>query len=65
MKKKELKEIAKKIAKAELVVQTTDDKKLKKKAEEEIMELSGHVKSLDDILLIDEMVQDILTQQKI
>lgn len=63
MKKKELKELAKKIAKAELIIQTTNDKKLKKKAEEEIVELSGHVKCLDDILLVDEMVQDIIAQK--
>lgn len=62
MKKKELKNLAQKIAKAERIVQTNDDPKAVKKAEQEIMELSGHVESIEDMVIIDEMVQDLLNK---
>ena len=62
MKKKELKNLAQKIAKAERIVQTSDDPKKVKKAEQEIMELSGHVESIEDMIIIDEMVQDLLNE---
>lgn len=63
MKKKELKNLAKKIADAEYIIQTSDDQKKVVKAQQEIFELSGHVQSLDDITVIDELVQEILSQK--
>ena len=60
MKKKEQKALAQKIAKYELIVQTSDDKKKVRDAQDKIMELSGKVETLDDIAAIDEMVQEIL-----
>lgn len=60
MKTKELKNLAKKIANAELVVQTSEDPQAVRKAQNQIMELSSHVHCLDDITTIDEMVQEIL-----
>ena len=60
MKTKELKNLAKKIANAELVVQTSEDPQAVRKAQNQIMELSSNVHSLDDIITIDEMVQEIL-----
>ena len=60
MKKKEQKALAQKIAKYELIVQTSDDKKRIHDAQDKIMELSGRVETLDDIAAIDEMVQEIL-----
>lgn len=60
MKRKELKELAKKIAKAELIIQRDEDPKQVQQAKDEIMKLSGHVDSLEDIMLMDEFVQDIL-----
>lgn len=61
MKKKEMKEVAKKIAKLELIIQdplsTTE---AKKKAEKEIMNISFNVGNLSDLDSIDEMVQEIL-----
>lgn len=60
MKTKELKNLAKKIANAELIVQTSEDPQAVRKAQNQIMELSSHVYSLDDITTIDEMVQEIL-----
>lgn len=60
MKKKEQKALAQKIAKYELIVQTSSDKKQVRDAQDKIMELSGKVETLDDIAAIDEMVQEIL-----
>lgn len=60
MKRKELKELAKKIAKAELIIQRNEDPKQVQQAKDEIMKLSGHVDGLEDIMLMDEFVQDIL-----
>lgn len=60
MKKKEQKALAQKIAKYELIVQTSTDKKQIRDAQDKIMDLSGRVETLDDIAAIDEMVQEIL-----
>ena len=60
MKKKEQKALAQKIAKYELIVQTSDDKKRVRDAQDKVIELSGKVETLDDIAAIDEMVQEIL-----
>lgn len=60
MKRKELKKLAEKIAKNELIIQTSDDEKAIKRAENEILELSGHVTSLENMTAIDEIVQEIL-----
>lgn len=61
MKKKELKNLAQKIAKAERVIQSPDSTTVEKsKAEQEIMTLSSHVDKLEDMIIIDEMVQEIL-----
>ena len=60
MKKKELKNIAQKIAKAEMIIQNSDDPKVVAKAEQQIIELSGMAKTIEDMCAIDEMVQEIL-----
>ena len=60
MKKKEQKALAQKIAKYELIIQTSQDKKQVRDAQDKIIELSGKVETLDDIAAIDEMVQEIL-----
>ena len=60
MKRKELKNIAKKIAQAEHIIQTSDNQDEIQRAQMEIMTLSSHVDSLDDITIIDEMVQELL-----
>ena len=58
MKQKELKALAKKIAKYEFIIQTSDDKKAVRDAQDAIMDLSGKVSSLEDIVIIDELVQE-------
>ena len=60
MKKKELKNLAQKIAKYECIIQSSDDKKLVHQAEEEIMRLSSSVDSLEDMVAIDELVMELL-----
>ena len=60
MKQKEIKNLAQKIAKYERIIQTSDDKKLVRQAEEEIMKLSSSVTSLDDMVAIDEAVMELL-----
>lgn len=60
MKQKELKNLAKKIAKAESDRYHAKTEEEVKAAEEEIYRLSGKVSSLEDIVLIDEYVQEIL-----
>ena len=60
MKQKEIKNLAQKIAKYERIVQTSDDKKTVRQAQEKIMELTSSVTSLDDMVAIDEVVMELL-----
>lgn len=63
MKKKELKSLAKRIADAEFIIQTSSDKKEINEAKKTVIELSKHAIDLEDIILLDDMVQDILSQK--
>lgn len=63
MKKKELKNLAKRIADAEFIIQTSSDKKEINEAKNKIMELSNHAIDLEDMMVLDELVQDILSQK--
>lgn len=60
MKQKELKNLAKKIAKYEQIIQNSTDEDEVRKAEQAIMAISGSVHSLEDMMIIDELVQDLL-----
>lgn len=60
MKQKEIKNLAQKIAKYERIVQTSDDNKVVRQAQEKIMELTSGVTSLDDMIAIDEAVMELL-----
>ena len=60
MKRKELKNLAEKIAKQEYVIQTSDDSAAVQAAQEEIMRLSSRVHDFQDIDTIDEIVQELL-----
>ena len=64
MKNKERKNLANKIAKAEWIIQNSNDLQEVKKAEAEIFNLSSHVDKLEDMTIIDEMVQEILSSKK-
>ena len=60
MKKKELKQLASKIAKCEYIIQTSSDKSAIRRAQDDILTLSGQVDRLEDMVIIDEYVQDTL-----
>ena len=63
MKRKELKNLAKKIAEAELNLQaakTSDEEHL---IEEQILFLSSRVTNLLDMIVLDDMVQELLSKQ--
>lgn len=60
MKRKEIKNLAQKIAKFEKIIQTSSDKKEIANAEKEIMKLSSCVDSLEDMIAVDEIVMEIL-----
>ena len=60
MKKKELQNLAKKIAKCEIIIQTSNDAAQIQKAQNEIMHLSSMVHDFEEIDSLDEMVQEIL-----
>ena len=62
MKKKEIKNLATKIAKYERIIQTSSNEKVVRQAEEEIMRLSSSVDSLDDMIAIDELVMEMLEE---
>ena len=62
MKRKELKNLAEKIAKQQYIIQTSNDNVAVQAAQEEIMRLSSRVHDFQDIDLIDEMVQDLLSK---
>lgn len=62
MKRKEIKNLAQKIVKYEKILQSTNDMAERAKAEAQIMELSSHVYSLEDMMAIDEMVQDLMSK---
>ena len=63
MKKKELKNLAKRIADAEFIIQTSSDKKEINQAKNTVVELSNHAIDLDDLVILDEMIQEILSQK--
>lgn len=62
MKKKELRNLATKIAKLEKIIQSSDDKDEISKAENEIIKVSSSVKSLEDMMAIDEIVMELLAK---
>lgn len=62
MKKKELKNLAKKIASCEYILQTSDDNYEKDQARDEIMKISSGIHSFEDLDMIDEMVQELLAK---
>ena len=60
MKQKEIKNLAKKIAQQEMIIQKSTDMSEKARAEAEIMKLSACVKSIEDMVALDEAIQDLL-----
>ena len=62
MKKKELKNLAKKIAEGEYILQTSIDEDEKQQARDEILRISSGIHSFDDLDLLDELVQENLNK---
>lgn len=62
MKRKEILNLAKKIAQQEIILQNSKDTKEKSQAEAEIMKLCASVKSIDDMVEVDDAVQEILSK---
>ena len=60
MKQKEIKNLAKKIAQQEKILQTSTDSHEKARAEQEIIKLSACVKSIEEMVALDEAIQDLL-----
>ena len=60
MKKKELKNLAKKIAQCEYVIANSKNESDIEIAREEIMRLSSKIHDFQDLDLIDELVQELL-----
>ena len=63
MKKKDIKKFAKKIAKLETIIQNSTDNDEIHMAMNEILTLSGNIKSIVDLEAIDEAVQEILQSE--
>lgn len=58
MKKKELKNLAVQIARAERTLQTSSDTQELANAQTEILRLSRRVTSLEDLMLLDDLIQE-------
>lgn len=61
MKKKDLKVLAKKIAHQEYIIQHSSSPEEIKEAKETILTLTGSVVSITDVMLLDDLIQDYLT----
>lgn len=63
MTKKELKKMAKELARLENILKTTDDSDTRYHTEQEIMTLTNKVENLEDMVVLDEMVMTLLEQK--
>ena len=63
MTKKELKKMAKELARLEYILKTTDDSDTRYHTEQEIMTLTNKVEDLEDMVMLDEMVMTLLEQE--
>ena len=62
MKRKELKNFAKQIVEAEKIIEANEDKQKVYQAQQKVMDITNRLNSLDDILLLDELVQEIMNK---
>lgn len=60
MKKKEIASLAKRIAKAEKIIQEDADSQAVYEAKNTVMDLMERINDSEDMLMLDEMVQEIL-----
>lgn len=64
MTKKELKKMAKELARLETLLKTTNDSEVKYRTEQEIMNLTNKVEDLEEMVMLDEMVMNLLEERK-
>lgn len=64
MKRKELKELAKKIAAVQLKYDKSDNPQERRELEEAMMFLTNGVEDLEDLMQLDDMIQDILKAKR-
>lgn len=65
MTKKELKKMAKELARLETLLKETKDSEIKYRTEQEIMSLTNKVEDLEEMVILDEMVMNLLEQKNI
>lgn len=63
MKKKELRKLAAQIAQAELDLQESNDPDSSRELKQKIMKLSSRITSLEDIMILDEMIQNEINEK--
>jgi hypothetical protein len=63
MNKKELNRLAREIAEAEYVLQNSTDENELKKAKKIIFHSAGKVKSMEEMIILDEIIQSILSEK--
>ena len=64
MRKKEIKNLAKRIVACELVLRDSEDKQEIAKAQNEIMKITSQITSINDLLAIDAIVVELLEKNK-
>ena len=64
MKHKELKKLAVRIAELEDIIESSDDSKKINQAQNEILSIGNKVASLEDMMALDILVQEILEKKK-
>lgn len=62
MKKRELKNLAKKIAEYEMIIQNSTDPDERDYAKDEIFRLSNEIRSFEELDLLDELVQEYINK---
>ena len=63
MNKKELNKLAREIAEAEYILQNSIDENELKKAKKTIFHSAGKVKSMEEMMILDELIQTILSEK--
>ena len=63
MKRKDIETLAKKIVKCELTIRANEDKDKVRKAQQEIINITKGVKSISDLMEIDEVVAEMLEKK--
>ena len=63
MKRKDIETLAKKIVKCELTIRANEDKDKVRKAQQEIINITKGVKSISDLMEIEEVVAEMLEKK--